>query len=231
MRYSGYLLVSFLVPLTIGLLSFRTNSRRKNSVYLPPFFLVLALLCLSICILGLFIIFSEQTYEVLIGIAPVILIAVWGIWLWAHSRITFFEDCFYICKQRHKYDEITRIIIQSQGGYHIVLGRQKIECSSLHINARDFYKMLKKKQVLKNAEIVLKLPALFRTVTLYEDHWRFRGKEYRYEDITKVFFDERKRYIVLVGAKKIVFPPLSPITDEFAIFIRRKKHFKDAKKI
>ena len=89
--------------------------------------------------------------------------------------------------------------------------------------------MLKKKQVLKNAEVVLKLSALFRTVTLYENHWRFRGKEYRYEDITQVFFDERKRYIVFVGAKKIVFPPLAPITDEFTVLIRRKKGFKEAK--
>ena len=154
--------IIFLSSLVPGIVMFvmvgRKDNEKRNSLYYPRGIL-------RIAVLGLFIFLTLEIAAILtnqfspfvlaggsIFLAPSIALFV----LYFRVQITFFDDFWIFRNKRYSYECITKVVILKDGGYVISFDKKRLAIDRLVVNGQEFYKMLKKKKVLKNAEVIRK---------------------------------------------------------------------------
>ena len=99
---------------------------------------------------------NQFTPIVLIGCSVFLGLSLGPLVLYFRLRISFYDEYFLIGKKKHSYEEITKVVIYDKYRYNIYLSHKKIAIDRLVVNSELFLKMLKKKKVLKNAEVIRK---------------------------------------------------------------------------
>ena len=134
----------------------KNNLKKAHQVYYPFAFLlilIVAFLVVSLCTVGMIVQSGYGPWLVLslLGIPLLWLLIHWSLW-----RITFCDDYWMFKKKKYSYEDITKIVFEKDERYTLFVGKKKFVISSLLVNEKAFTKMLKKKKVLKNAEVIRK---------------------------------------------------------------------------
>lgn len=134
----------------------RRDYNKRNVLYYPQFIFWLALIGTLVFVVVLVNLIVQEQYEPLVGMVIPFGFAAILFWLYFGVRVTFTEECWFLRSKRFEYTDIRKIVFLKSGGFRIFFKKKRLDVELHMVNYDAFLKMLKKKKVLKNAEVIRK---------------------------------------------------------------------------